>query len=116
MGRSVILPAVMKSLRGAADLVSSSRSVLGNGVSLPEEAYYMGLREHVVALMTELDALDACHEKLDAMADTHERAIAARDCLIPLMAACRTHADTLEIMVDDADWPLPNYNELLWQH
>jgi len=116
MGRSVILPAVMKSLRGAADLVSSSRSVLGNAVSLPEEAYYTDLREHVVSLMAELDALDACHKKLDAMTDTHERAIAARDCLVPLMASCRAHADALEIMVDDADWPLPSYNELLWQH
>ena len=44
------------------------------------------------------------------------RALAARDELIPLMARCREHADALELLTDDARWPLPKYNELLWQH
>ena len=43
------------------------------------------------------------------------RAEAARDKLLPLMAACRAHADALEGMVDDVMWPLPKYNEMLWQ-
>ena len=116
LGRSVIVPAVMKSLHRAADLAHASRAVLSKDIPLPEEAYYTTLREHVLALMRGLDALDARHRELDAMTDTHERAAAARDCLLPLMAECRTHADILEMITDDADWPLPKYNELLWQH
>ena len=116
IGRSVILPAVMQCLRRAADLVHSSRLALRDGGPMPEETYYTTLREHALALISSLDALDARHRELDAMTGTHERAAAARDCLVPLMAECRIHADALEIITDDADWPLPKYNELLWHH
>ena len=34
--------------------------------------------------------------------------------VIPAMAEVRTWADTLELLVDDGDWPLPTYREMLF--
>ncbi|MDR3073574.1 MAG: glutamine synthetase III [Deltaproteobacteria bacterium] len=116
MGRSVILPAAFSALESMGRLVASSRAVLGNNAKLPEEALYMRMREHVTALMDSLADIDARHEELDAMAGTKKRAEAARDVLVPRMAACRVHADALEEIMDDALWPLPKYGELLWNH
>ena len=36
------------------------------------------------------------------------------DVLLPLMGAVRQAADALEVIVDDAVWPLPTYQELLF--
>lgn len=116
IGRSVILPVAMRYMQKTAQMLQSARSISSATASLPEESYYNKVRTHVLALLAGLDELDACHEKLDAMSGTHERAKAARDSLLPLMNECRTHADALEVITNDADWPLPKYNELLWQH
>jgi glutamine synthetase len=116
MGRSVILPPAMLSLQKAAELAAASRAALDDREAAPETAFYRKMRARVLGLMDGLEALDQCHEQLDAMTGTLERAAAARDRLLPLMAECRKHADALETMIDDADWPLPKYNELLWQH
>ena len=116
IGRSVLLPAALAGLNQAAALVASTRAVIGGTEPLPEQGHYMKLRGHVLGFMEALDALDACHEELDAMTGIFERAVAARNSLPSLMAESRIHADALESVMDDALWPLPTYNELLWQH
>jgi len=116
MGRSIILPAAFNALEKMGRLVASSRAALGDKAKLPEEALYQEMRGHVTALMEGLDDLDARHAELDAMSGTRKRAEAARDVLVPRMAACRGHADALERIMDDALWPLPKYGELLWNH
>jgi glutamine synthetase len=116
MGRSVILPAAFTALERMANLVASSRSVLGKNIVLPEEALYMTMREHVSALMASIAEIDMRHDELDAMTGTKKRAEAARDVLVPLMVKCREHADALEAIMDDTLWPLPKYSELLWNH
>ncbi len=115
LGRSVILPVSLRWLKEMAELAATTHALAEPGTPLPEEVYYKILRRHVSGLMAALDELDARHEELDAMEGTLLRAEAARDELLPLMAACREHADKLETMVDDDRWPLPKYNELLWQ-
>ena len=112
MGRSVILPAGVLWAKEAAALAASARAL---GESAAEEAYYNDIKPHIAGLMAALKALDAKHEELDAMTGVAARAAAARDALLPLMAECRKHADALEGMVHDALWPLPKYNEMLWQ-
>ena len=97
-----------------ARMAETAASLL-NGDSQFEKECYLAVREHVAGLAAALKALDAKHEELDAMTGVLVRAEAARDKLLPLMAACRAHADALEGMVDDVMWPLPKYNEMLWQ-
>jgi glutamine synthetase len=115
IGHAVILPAAMRWMHTAGKIALASRDILGAGANLPEEKYFHQLREHVVGLMEALDALDVKHEELDNLEGIRVRSEAARDELIPRMAVCREHADALEKFVDDALWPLPKYNEMLWQ-
>ena len=116
MGRALLLPVGMEWMRCMGNLATLALELVGQEQgTLPEKAYYTRVRTHVVALMAALDELDARHEELDNLEGILERAKGARDTLLPLMTACRTHADALELLVDDALWPLPKYNEMLWQ-
>ncbi len=113
LGRSVILPTALSWLKELAELSALTEANYKNS---PEKAYYERTRKHVLALIEALEALDKRHAELDVMHGIMIRAQAARDDLIPLMAKCRERADALEELIDDARWPLPKYNELLWQH
>jgi glutamine synthetase len=115
MGRSVILPVAMRWARKAAEIAESAKTLTGE-TDVPELVYYKEIRAHIVGLLRALQALDAKHAELDGMEGVHHKAEAARDMLLPLMAECRSHVDALEGCVDDGMWPLPKYNELLWQH
>ena len=46
--------------------------------------------------------------------DDHAKAIAYHDTVAPKMETIRYQIDKLELMVDDACWPLPKYRELLF--
>ena len=118
IGRSVILPAGLRWLKelGEAARLAGELAPRQEKPQQPlmEEEYYNRTRAHVEGLLKALDKLDATHARLDTLEGTEKKAEAARDDLLPLMAECRAHADALENMVDDAIWPLPKYNELLW--
>ncbi len=61
------------------------------------------------------DALEKALGMVDkGHGDADKAARACRDHVVPAMAACRTVGDALELMVDDALWPLPKYREMLW--
>jgi glutamine synthetase len=112
MGRSVILPAA---IRFAAE--TSAYAVTAKQSGHPALSRYLStLDAETEGLLKTLDALDAKHEELDAVEGMAAKAVAARNELLPLMAECRRYADALEGIVDDAVWPLPKYNEMLWQH
>ena len=48
------------------------------------------------------------------IADEHEKAIVYHDSVAPKMDLIRYQIDKLELIVDDACWPLPKYRELLF--
>ncbi|MDR2300950.1 MAG: glutamine synthetase III [Deltaproteobacteria bacterium] len=113
MGRATILPVALKALGDAGKLAALPK-VEGAPVH-PGEKIYQNLFRHTSKLTELLDKLDVTHVKLDAIEDFADKAVAARDQLIPLLSEIRTHVDALELMVNDSDWPLPKYGELLWQ-
>ena len=54
--------------------------------------------------------------KANRQTDERSKAVAYHDCVLPLMAQIREHADALELIVDDEMWTLPKYRELLFTH
>jgi glutamine synthetase len=50
----------------------------------------------------------------NAIEDTREKAKAYCNEVRPFIDKIRYHVDKLELMIDDADWPLPKYRELLF--
>ena len=53
-------------------------------------------------------------KKANKIEDEREKAIAYHDEVLPLMDAIRYHIDKLELIVDDKQWTLPKYRELLF--
>ena len=115
MGKTVIAPVALSWLKEVGLTVSQIKQFACPGL-IPEEAYYKDIRVHIAGLLSALDALSARIVALGDIDNTHTKAKAARDTIIPAMTECRVHGDALEELVSDELWPLPKYNELLWQH
>ena len=60
------------------------------------------------------DKLDNARRIANHIEDIHQRAIAYHDTVCPVMDDIRTHADKLELIVEDGLWTLPKYRELLF--
>ncbi len=113
MIRESILPVGLRSQKEAADLVLQTRAVLGTQDALPEEERFHALRKVCLDLQSSLTALGAVREA-EPHGDTLEHAYYMLKNVVPALAQCRNHADTLELMVEDAVWPYPRYAEMLW--
>ena len=112
--RTRVLPPCLKAQREACDLLLKTREA---GLDAEAElASALTIRNHVLALQRLVGELDAALEAVSAKDEALARARAARETLLPLMADVRLHADAMERLVDDRDWTLPKYSELLWMH
>ncbi|WP_298068408.1 glutamine synthetase III [uncultured Mailhella sp.] len=115
IGRTLIVPAVLKAQSEAAAALEHTRTALGSApASLVE--HVRALADGLDGLMQALDALDGVRAKLSGIAEAPAAAALARDEVLPAMNACRTFADSMESLVASSDWPLPSYAELMWTH
>jgi len=111
MAHTMIIPAALRHQANVAAAVNAAKAA---GVEHPEQ----------VALLADLAAtIGACRKAavaLDAAMDAApeedvlETATYQRDKVLAGMEELRVHADKLELMVDDACWPLPSYREMLF--
>jgi glutamine synthetase len=101
IAKSVILPVVISSFDKAAHALNQAKSShVKIGVS--------ALQTYTEKLGTQLDALIGSTEALEkTLAGDHDKVIEAT-------RALRQVVDKLEGIVDDAEWPLPKYREMLF--
>ncbi len=109
-----ILPVVYEQQTKLANLVLSTKSVLGEAKE--EEAVFMKVRNLAVKLSTDIETLKIELNKVFVMDSVEKQAHESLNKIIPLMESCRASSDSLERAVDDKAWPLPKYSELLWTH
>jgi glutamine synthetase len=109
VARTQIYPAVMASLEQLAGSIAVQES-LGLVVD-------RSLLEQMAALTQQLlSACEGLQEALEATpADAHQHLRHCADVLLPLMSGVRGAVDALEMLVDDEQWPLPTYQEMLFQ-
>ncbi len=115
MGRTIILPAVFEYQRKLADTVEELEDCLGKKCAGGQKALLQRVCKHVDGFMKNLDVLEKALAKVEKL--PHAPAKTAKNCrdlIVPALAACRENADALELLVDDALWPLPKYREMLW--
>jgi glutamine synthetase len=108
IGRTTILPVALQYARQLAETAAAIKSAGGKSSSK--------MLSQVVSLTNDLEsALDSL-DKLRAheASDTHAAARHAVTKVLPAMLVVREAADALEGLVDDALWPLPSYQELLF--
>ena len=70
---------------------------------------------YINALSADVEALVEVRKKANRLTDmSAERAYAYSTQVMDAMSRVRASADQLEMLVDDALWPLPKYRELLF--
>ena len=78
-----------------------------------------GLLKDVSARLAEasaaLEQLKPLMDRVDAIQDVKEMAIAYRTAVVPAMDALRYPIDQLELMVDKSIWPVPTYGDLMFE-
>ena len=61
-----------------------------------------------------MEELVSARKVANKIEDEHQKAIAYHDTIAPMLDTIRRQIDKLELIVDDALWPLPKYRELLF--
>ena len=71
---------------------------------------------HITTIQKNVDAMIEARKVANRIEDVRERAIMYREEVFNYFETIRYSVDKLELMVDDEDWPLVKYRELLFRH
>ncbi|MBT9394252.1 glutamine synthetase III [Hymenobacter sp. NST-14] len=74
------------------------------------------ISRHMAIIKKEVEGMTNARKAANKIDDMRERAIAYCDTVKTHFDTIRRSVDKLELMVDDEDWPLVKYRELLFQH
>ncbi|MCO5199902.1 MAG: glutamine synthetase III [Anaerolineae bacterium] len=110
IGRTMIYPTAMRYVTELANAVAAVKAAGMDGDSAELEMV-LGL---ATDLRAAIEALSAALEHDHGDADLLAEAQYACGTLRPLMGAVRRATDSLEALVADDMWPLPNYQEMLY--
>ena len=69
---------------------------------------------HIEELRENIKAMNDVREKALSKKESRSIAILFAEKVKPYFDTIRQHADTLELIIDDADWKLPKYREMLF--
>jgi glutamine synthetase len=89
-------------------------------IGVPEKSYKAQLNileeisEHINKVQSLSFEMTEARKKANALTDTRAKAIAYCDEVKPYFDEIRYHVDKLELLVDDSEWELPKYRELLF--
>ena len=101
---------LMRSIQGCKDIFPEEFKELCRA----DIKTYRQIAAYINALSEDVQALVEARKKANRMADMTKRALAYSTEVMEQMAKVRNSADNLEMLVDDALWPLPKYRELLF--
>ena len=76
--------------------------------------YIREMSLHIQQVQMLVEEMTEARKTANALEDTREKAKAYCHQVRPFLDQIRYHVDKLELMIDDADWPLPKYRELLF--
>lgn len=112
IAKTVLLPAAIKYQREVAESITKADAVLHMEMVGQKEM----LRQLTGAIEGLINACQSLTERMEdiPVEDLLVQAKYYKNQLIPAMDEVRSFADLLETMVDDNNWPLPKYRELLF--
>ena len=71
------------------------------------------ISERITRIKTNVDAMTEARKKANVIESARAKAVAYCDKVKPFMDIIRDDVDHLELMVDDEEWPLPKYREMV---
>lgn len=114
--QNYILPAAVNYQKKLADNVHTLLQIGQTKASVKAQVQIIGqISELINKLYESNNKMTNERAKANKIEDAHKRAIAYCDKVKPLFDEIRDCADALEALVDDHEWPLPKYRELLFQ-
>lgn len=72
------------------------------------------ISEHISTIRKHVEEMIEERKKANALSHAHDQAFAYCNQVKPHFDIIRYHVDKLELLVDDLQWPLPKYRELLF--
>jgi glutamine synthetase len=108
LAKSSILPAA---LRYQSELAQNVTAVKAAGQT-PDTSLLSQVTKLIGELQSDLAAVEKAHGHHGG--SVLDEAKQYRDAVLPAMLKLRETADTLETVIDDAQWPLPTYQEMLF--
>ncbi|MCS6917341.1 MAG: glutamine synthetase III [Chitinophagales bacterium] len=112
MAMTQIVPAALAYLN---KLVSGLEPLQALGISADSrKALAEEISRHVEIIISKVEEMTEARKAANAVDDVRQRALAYCEQVKPYFDQIRYHADKLELIVEDALWPLPKYRELLF--
>ena len=68
---------------------------------------------HITSIKKQVDEMTNLRDKAESSDSAKNKALIYDDKLKPLFEKIRINVDSLEMMVDDEEWPLPKYREMI---
>ncbi|MGN1188637.1 MAG: glutamine synthetase type III, partial [Lachnospiraceae bacterium] len=115
MAGKQIIPAVIQYTTSLADSLSAITSVCPEADTSVQKELLIETSAYLSDMKVALAALIDAQTAASAVTDPRERAYAYRDIVTIAMAQLRTPADKLEMIVDKKLWPIPTYDELMFE-
>jgi glutamine synthetase len=112
LSRRSVFPAANKSVEG---LARTAASLAGIGApSMPQEQKARRMASLIANLGDEGDRLEKALSDAQRVSDPLARARTYRETVVPRMDSLREVCDELEHLMPKADWPFPDYEDLLY--
>jgi glutamine synthetase len=110
-----ILPAALKYQQQLIDIIYKYNHIFSetNSLSTHKELLQQ-LNTHITELHKLKNEMDKTRSNIDKLEDIKEKANLYSNEIKPFLEKIRYHADKIELLVDNEDWPLAKYRELLF--
>ncbi|PUZ30474.1 glutamine synthetase [Chitinophaga costaii] len=115
LATNVILPSAIRYMNQLITNISGLKSIgLGEESYVAQKQIVGKIAEHVNVISDNVQKLIEARKAANKLTDSRQKAIDYCDKIKPYFDVIRYHADKLEFLVDDSNWTLPKYRELLF--
>jgi glutamine synthetase len=115
LATNTILPSAISYLNSLIVNIRGLKEIgLGDGAVKAQTQIAAKIAEHVNVISENVQAMIEARKVANKVTDSRQKAIDYCDKIKPYFDVIRYHADKLEFLVDDKQWALPKYRELLF--
>ena len=116
LAHSHIIPAALRYQSRLTDNIRGLKEAgLNDSAFATQRSMLIKLTEHVNQVNTLVDEMLQARKACNQLSDTRKKAIAYQETVKdPYFDTIRYHVDKLELIVDDREWDLPKYREMLF--
>jgi glutamine synthetase len=113
-----IVPTAIKYQNTLIDNVQRLKEIMDaetfNNVAKEQLDMIKEISARISKILSSKDAMIEARKAANALEDVREKAIAYYDNVKPFFEVIRYESDKLELMIDDEQWPMPKFREMLF--